>query len=116
MQVEAIYRQGRVELLQPLRLKRDNVRVIVTVPAEEVAVGMEGDMPEYVREPLDPARFPLTPEVIERARQARARLDDLLHAPLPPDESLPEAGADYDERLQAFGPRARMCQESDRPA
>lgn len=37
MQVQAIYTQGRIELLQPLRLQHDGVRVVVTVPDDEVA-------------------------------------------------------------------------------
>jgi len=36
MQVEAIYNQGRIELVQRLRLRHDQVRLIVTVPDEEV--------------------------------------------------------------------------------
>lgn len=36
MQVEAIYTQGRIELVQPLRLRHDRVRLLVTVPDSEV--------------------------------------------------------------------------------
>ncbi len=36
MQVEAIYNQGRIEFVQPLRLKHDHVRLVVTVPDEEI--------------------------------------------------------------------------------
>lgn len=36
MQVQAIYTQGRIELLQPLRLRHDGVRLVVTVPDEEI--------------------------------------------------------------------------------
>lgn len=38
MEVEAIYNQGRLELVKPLRLKRDHVRLVVIVPDEEVDV------------------------------------------------------------------------------
>lgn len=37
MQVEAIYNQGNIQLLQPLRLKRNNFRLVVNVPDEEIA-------------------------------------------------------------------------------
>lgn len=36
MQIEAIYNQGRIEFEQPIRLKHDNIRLIVTVPDEEI--------------------------------------------------------------------------------
>jgi predicted DNA-binding antitoxin AbrB/MazE fold protein len=36
MQVEAIYNQGIIELSQPLRLKHNNVRLVVTVPDDEI--------------------------------------------------------------------------------
>lgn len=44
MQVEAIYDQGRIELIRPLHLRHSRVRVLVEVPDEEVvapAVGAE---------------------------------------------------------------------------
>ncbi|MDP2416295.1 MAG: hypothetical protein U1D25_13070 [Hydrogenophaga sp.] len=37
MQVEAIYNQGNIQLLQPLHLKRNNFRLVVNVPDEEIA-------------------------------------------------------------------------------
>jgi hypothetical protein len=37
MQVEVIYTQGRLTFAQPLRLKQDNVRLILIVPDEEIA-------------------------------------------------------------------------------
>lgn len=100
MQVKAIYKQGRVELLEPLLLKRDNVQVIVTVPADEV----EDDNP-----------YNLSPEVLERARQTRARFDAILHAPLPSDTEIPELNAKFEERLAAFQLRAAMRREQGRP-
>ena len=38
MQVDAIYNHGKIELSQPLRLKHDNVKLIITVPDDEVEV------------------------------------------------------------------------------
>ena len=37
MQVEAIYNQGRLEFVQPLRLKHERFRLLVNVPDDEVA-------------------------------------------------------------------------------
>lgn len=57
MQVEAIYTQGRIELVQPLRLRHDGVRLLVTVPDEEVetkAMPTEGTMESRVRAILRP--------------------------------------------------------------
>jgi hypothetical protein len=36
MQVEAIYNHGTIQLVQPLRLKHDHVRLMLIVPDEEV--------------------------------------------------------------------------------
>lgn len=36
MQVEAIYSQGTIQLVQPLRFKRDHIRLVVTVPDEDI--------------------------------------------------------------------------------
>jgi UDP-2-acetamido-3-amino-2,3-dideoxy-glucuronate N-acetyltransferase len=88
MQVEAIYRDGRIEFVQPLHLKRDTLRVMVNVPDEEIEA------------PVNPYNLPA--EVIERAQAMRERLDSARHAPLPPDEELPELTAKQLERMEAF--------------
>lgn len=36
MQIQAIYNQGRLEFEQPIQFKHDNIRLIVTVPDEEI--------------------------------------------------------------------------------
>ncbi len=57
MQVQAIYTQGRIELLQPLRLRHDGVRLVVTVPDEEVetqAAPTEDTLESRVRAILRP--------------------------------------------------------------
>lgn len=41
MQVEAIYDRGRIELTQPLQLRRPRVRVLVEVPDEDVVAPAE---------------------------------------------------------------------------
>ncbi len=52
MQVEAIYNQGKIELSQPLRLKHNNVRIVVTVPDDEVEVQdelLQKNVPEVIK-------------------------------------------------------------------
>ena len=101
MQVQAIYNQGRIEFVQPLRLKHDHIRLLVTVPDEEV---------ETQANPYN-----LPPEVLQRAAEMRKRLDAVRHAPLPPDDQLPPISAKTLERIEAFKLRAQMRIEQGRP-
>lgn len=90
MQVQAIYKDGKVELLEPLHLRRNNVRVIVTVPADEV----ESDNP-----------YNLSPEILERARATATRMAAIRNAPPPPDDKLPELTEKQRQRIAAFALR-----------
>ena len=87
MQVEAIYENGKLEFVQPLRLKHERVRLLVTVPDEEVDVSV---------------RHLVSEEVLERARAMREQLDAIRNAPLPSDESLPELTPKQIDRINAF--------------
>lgn len=109
MQVEAIYRDGRVELLQPLHLKRNNVRVLVTIPAGQLQEGSTEDS-------VDLSAYNLSQDVMDAANHERARLDAALDAPLPPDDQLPELGVAYEERIHAYELRAQVRREQGRPA
>lgn len=101
MQVEAIYDQGRIELVQPLRLRHDRVRLLVTVPDEEV---------DHKGNPYN-----LSPEVLQKAEEMRQRIDAARRAPLPPDDELPEITPKQLERIEAFELRAQMRREQGRP-
>ncbi len=101
MQVEAIYSQGRIELVKPLNLKRDHVRLIVTVPDDEL-------VPQ-----ANPYNLP--PEILQRAAEMRNRLDAVRHALLPPDDKLPEITAKQLDRIAAFELRAQMRTDQGRP-
>ena len=70
MQVEAIYNQGRIEFVQPLRLKHDHIRLVVTVPDEEI-------------EP-EANTYNLPPEVLARAQAMLEKYEAIRNAPLPP--------------------------------
>lgn len=101
MQVEAIYSQGRIEFVQPLRLKHDHIRLVVNVPDEEM---------ETLQNP-----FNLTPEVLKTAAEMQQRIDAARLAPLPADSELPEVTAKQLERIEAFELRAQMRIEQGRP-
>ncbi len=91
MQVEAIYSQGGLEFVRPLKLKHDQLRLVVIVPDDEIDTS---DNP-----------YNLPPEVLERAEKMRSRLDAVLNAPLPPDDKLPAISAKTLERIEAFALR-----------
>jgi hypothetical protein len=74
MQVEAIYDHGKIELIAPLHLKHGKVRVMVTVPDNEIETKATYNLPQ---------------EVIDRAKTTRARMDAVLHPPLPQTMSYP---------------------------
>lgn len=88
MQIEAIYNHGQLTFAQPLRLKHDNLRLIVNVPDEEIVTN---DNP-----------YNLPPEVLKSAQAMRERLDAIRNAPPPPDDELPELTDKQLERIAAF--------------
>lgn len=88
MQFEAIYEHGKLQFVTAIQLKHDRVRLLVTVPDEEII-------------PIDNP-YNLPPEVIERARTMRENLDAIRNAPLPPDEELPEITEKQLDRIAAF--------------
>jgi hypothetical protein len=88
MQLEAIYDHGQLKFVQPVTLKHEYLKLIVNVPDEEI---ISGNKP-----------YSLSPEVIERARVMRERLDAIRNAPLPSDEELSELSGRQRERIAAF--------------
>ncbi|MDO9105915.1 MAG: hypothetical protein Q7U57_13255 [Methylovulum sp.] len=101
MQVEAIYSQGCIKFVEPLRLKHDHIRLIVNVPDDEVE--------------LQTTPFGLPAQALSRAQAMLAKYQAILNAPYPPDEDLPELNAEYQERLEAIDLRAQIRQEQGRP-
>ena len=91
MQVEAIYNQGRVEFVKPLKLKHDHRRLVVEVPDNEIVT--------------QPNHYNLPSEVLERAAQMRSQLDAIRNAPFPSDDQLPPISAKTLERIDVFAPR-----------
>lgn len=101
MQVEAIYNQGRLEFVQPLRLKHERFRLLVNVPDDEV-------VPES-------ASFQLTAQASAQAQAMLNKYAAILNAPVPIDDTLPELSAEYEGRLEAIDLRAQIRQEQGRP-
>lgn len=87
MQVEALYDHGRLVLAGPLRFKHERVRLLVTVPDDEVEMHNPYGLP---------------PDVLERTNATRARMVAILNEPLPPEGEVPELSPKQLERLEAF--------------
>jgi hypothetical protein len=94
MQLQAIYNQGRIEFEQPIRLKHDNIRLIVTVPDEEIELQSSNT---------------------SKAQDMIAKYQALLNAPLPPVECLPELSSNYETRLHAIELRNQIRKDQGRP-
>lgn len=101
MQVEAMYNQGRIEFVEPLRLKHDHIRLVVTVPDEAI-------------EPqINPYNLPL--DLFTQSQVMLEKYQAILHAPVLPDEERSEISQKERERMAAFELRAQMRIEQGRP-
>ena len=101
MQVEAIYNQGRIEFVQPLRLKHERFRLLVNVPDDELEA--------------ESAPLQLTAQASAQAQAMLDKYSAILNAPVPNEDELPELSAEYQERLEAIDLRAQLRQEQGRP-
>jgi hypothetical protein len=101
MQVEAIYRHGKLELLQPVHFKSDSVRLVVIVADSEI----EADAPS----------LELPSELRDRAQAELDRYRAVLCAPMQMEAALPEVGREYEDRLTAFEWRTQARLEQGRP-
>lgn len=57
MQVEAIYKQGHLELVNPIKLKHDHLRLVVLVPDDEIET--------------QSTPYELSPDVLRKAEEMR---------------------------------------------
>lgn len=96
MQVEAIYDQGRLEFISPIRLKQGRIHLVVQIPDEEI-----------ITETLPQSKptYELPPEVLALALAMEEKLDRVRNAPLPADEDLPPLTPKQLERMEAFALR-----------
>lgn len=90
MQVEAIYDHGKLDFIPPLRLKHEKIRLVVTVPDDEIETQTPHNLPRAV---------------IERAQAMLAHMEEIQKAPPPPDDELPELTETQLERMEAFALR-----------
>lgn len=72
MQVQAIYNQGRIEFVEPLRLKRDHIRLVVTVPDDEIAIAQDHEQSQEQR--------PVASSFMARVDQILAPYQHILNA------------------------------------
>ena len=98
MQLEAIYDNGRLEFVPPIRLRHSRVRVIVQVPDTEL---MDGSTDPH-SDSGDARQFVLPPEIQAVADKMGADLDRIRNAPIPPDAQLPPLTPKQRERIAAF--------------
>ena len=98
MKLDAIYDNGKLKFISPVKLKSERFRVEVEVPDEEV----EGcSAPESESSDL--------PEGLsQQAREMLDRLAAIRNAPLPPEDELPELTEKQQERIEAFALREEI--------
>lgn len=91
MRLEAIYDNGRLQFLSPVRFAHERFRVEVDIPEQELL------------EPIAPTKAPEAFD--DYARDLLAQLDAIRDAPLPPDADLPPLSEKQIERHEAFALR-----------
>lgn len=91
MQLEAIYHQGKLEFISPVKLKPGHIRLVVQIPDADVITPPAESKPVYE----------LPPEVLTMAMAMEEKLDQVRNAPLPADEDLPPLTQKKLERIEA---------------
>lgn len=94
MNIEAIYDHGKLSFVTPIRLKHGKVRVIVTVPDDEVEVQDDA--------------YTLPPEVLAMAKAMEEKLDRIRNATPHADEDLPPLTQKQLDRIEAFALREEV--------
>ena len=110
MIVEAIYRDGRLELIEPLKLNTNGVRVLVTVP--DSALASSGRL---ASDEASSASRDQVPAKVRAATDAMLAEIGQIHAGT---VAAPVAAAESDERedrLAAMALRAQARQAQGRP-
>ena len=90
MQLEAIYNHGKLQFTSPVQLRHERIKVLVDVPDEEIKETTHYDLPS---------------DVIKMAVEMERKTDEILNAPFPPDEELPELTEKQMDRIAAFNLR-----------
>ena len=105
MQIEAIYDQGRLELVSPVKLKGGPIRVKVDIP-DEVVEEYEDKLPEY-----DLSDFP--GDVQQEVKRLQDIREEAMHSALPDD--IQEMTDKQQERWEAFEMRNALRRNQGRP-
>jgi predicted DNA-binding antitoxin AbrB/MazE fold protein len=100
MQIEAIYDQGRLEFVSPVKLKSGRIRVRVEIPEQAILPMPQGQAGEG----LDKG-YSIPETVKEKSRKIKHRLDRIRNAPLSEDDELPALADKQQERIEAFALR-----------
>jgi len=90
MQLEAIYNHGKLQFTSPVQLHHERIKVLVDVPDDEIKEITHYDLPS---------------DVIKMAVEMERKTDEILNAPFPPDEELPELTEKQMDRIAAFNLR-----------
>ncbi|MGM0540662.1 MAG: hypothetical protein ACQERT_15850 [Thermodesulfobacteriota bacterium] len=103
MQIDAIYDRGRLEFMSPVKLRSGRIRVRVEIPDQEVL-----PQSEVQSEEEKDVEYTVPLRVKDKAREIKARLDQIRNAPLPEDDQLPELTEKQMERIEAFALRDEL--------
>ncbi len=103
MQIEAIYDQGRLEFVSPVKLKSGRIRVRVEIPDHAVLPPSEGQAGKG-----EETLYTVPENVKGKSREIKFRLDKIRNAPLPADDELPELSEKKQERIEAFALREEI--------
>lgn len=98
MQIEAIYDQGKLEFISPVKLRSGRIRVKVEIPDEEV----QTDPPSVAES------FELPEDLKLQAKEMLDRFAEIRNAPLPPESELPELTSKQEDRMHAFAFREEI--------
>ena len=90
MEVQAKWENGVLRPLKPLNFKHSTV--IIQVPDDALAESPESD-------------YELSSEALAIAEAMTAEIDEILNAPLPPSDDLPEPTPKQIERMAAYALR-----------
>ncbi|MEW6490799.1 MAG: hypothetical protein AB1578_23165 [Thermodesulfobacteriota bacterium] len=107
MQLEAMYKKGRLEFVSPVRFVREQFPVRVEVPEDALAPGKGPHEAALAGEGAGAPKpaYELSPEARALAEAMTAELDEIRRAPIPPDEEFPPLSPKQLERMAAFALR-----------
>ena len=111
MQLEALYKQGKLEFFAPIKFINQQFRIRVEIPDQEIA-----QTPEHVSDPVDVFRtYNLSPDALVIAEQIRQETLVLLEDFGANDEEM-DLTEKQNQYWDAFEFRSRLRHEQGRLA